>query len=181
MFPPLSEIAVLRRRLGLTQHQLARSAGVSQSLIAKLESGRLDPSFSKAVAIFDALEQAGRRESGKTAAQVMRRKVIFSSPNESLRETARKMRSHGISQMPVLHGGHVSGVVTEADVLNALIAGRKAARVEEVMEPAPPSVSPQTGVQAVSSLLRHCSLVLVADKGKTVGVIARPDLFNSLE
>jgi predicted transcriptional regulator len=42
--------------LGLTQGQLAKIAGVSQSFIAKIESGKIDPSYSKVKTIFDVLD-----------------------------------------------------------------------------------------------------------------------------
>lgn len=38
-----------RRRAGLTQDALARRAGVSQSLVARIESGDVDASFSRTV------------------------------------------------------------------------------------------------------------------------------------
>ena len=41
----IDRISKIRKQLGLTQIQLANLAGVSQSLIAKLESGRIDPSY----------------------------------------------------------------------------------------------------------------------------------------
>ena len=57
MLPPLEEVAQKRKMLNLTQKQLAKLAGVSQSLIAKLESKKIDPSYTKVKAIFDALER----------------------------------------------------------------------------------------------------------------------------
>ena len=52
----VKSIGSLRRKLNLTQKQLAKLSGVSQSLIAKIESNRIDPSYSKVVSIFHALE-----------------------------------------------------------------------------------------------------------------------------
>ena len=46
----LNEISRLRKQLGLTQAELAKLSGVSQSLIAKLEAGKIEPSYSKAKA-----------------------------------------------------------------------------------------------------------------------------------
>ena len=44
MLPSLGEIPKKRKELGLTQSRLALSAGVSQSIIAKIEAGSVEPS-----------------------------------------------------------------------------------------------------------------------------------------
>lgn len=46
----------LRQRRNFTQAELARQAGVSQSTIAQIESGRKDPSLSTVKKIADALD-----------------------------------------------------------------------------------------------------------------------------
>jgi len=70
MIPSLSEIRKRRKALGLTQSGLARRAGVSQSLIAKVESGRLDPAYGKARKIFETLDaEAGGK--GRKASDIM--------------------------------------------------------------------------------------------------------------
>ena len=55
MLPKLEEIGRRRRLLALSQKQLANLSGVSQSMIAKIESGRISPSYLKTKAIFDIL------------------------------------------------------------------------------------------------------------------------------
>ncbi len=57
----LSEIKHLRKKFGLTQSQLAKLSGVSQSLIAKIEADRIDPTFSKAQKIFEAIKMSAMR------------------------------------------------------------------------------------------------------------------------
>lgn len=52
---PAEAIRILRRKLTMTQAQLARRAGVSQSAIAQLEAGRGDPQWSTLTKIFNAL------------------------------------------------------------------------------------------------------------------------------
>jgi predicted transcriptional regulator len=47
VFPTLEDIAKRRRQLGMKQSELAKAAGVSQSLIAKLEAGTIDSSYTK--------------------------------------------------------------------------------------------------------------------------------------
>lgn len=57
MLPSLEEIIRKRKVLNLTQKQVSQLAGVSQSLIAKLESGKIDPSYTKVKAILDVLDR----------------------------------------------------------------------------------------------------------------------------
>ena len=52
----IEKIQEIRKKLNLTQTELSKLAGVSQSLIAKLESGHIDPAYSKVKAIFEALD-----------------------------------------------------------------------------------------------------------------------------
>ncbi|MBI2647565.1 helix-turn-helix domain-containing protein, partial [Candidatus Woesearchaeota archaeon] len=58
----LVEVKKIRKKLELTQTQLANRAGVSQSLIAKVESGRIDPTYSKTKKIFSALSELEKKE-----------------------------------------------------------------------------------------------------------------------
>ena len=62
MLPKLEEISKRRRVLGLSQKQLARLAGVSQSLIAKVEAGKTEPSYLRTKSIFDTLEKLQGRK-----------------------------------------------------------------------------------------------------------------------
>ena len=57
----LEEIKKIRKKLELTQTELADRAGVSQSLIAKIEAGRIDPTYSKTKKIFAALSDLEKR------------------------------------------------------------------------------------------------------------------------
>ncbi|MFH1779898.1 MAG: helix-turn-helix domain-containing protein, partial [Candidatus Micrarchaeota archaeon] len=57
MLPSVSEVKARRLKLGLKQSELALASGVSQSLIAKMEAERIDASYSRVKAVFDALEQ----------------------------------------------------------------------------------------------------------------------------
>ena len=48
------DISMLKRtrlQLGLTQTAFAKQAGVSQSLVTKIESGKLDPKYSTVIRI----------------------------------------------------------------------------------------------------------------------------------
>lgn len=178
MFPPLSEVKLLRKKIGLTQHQLSKAAGFSQSFIAKIEYGA-DASYSKAVKLFETLEEFGKGKELK-ASEVMSKKIFSVSPHATLREAVKKFREHDISQLPVVEGGNAVGVVSENDVLAALVEGRHSATVAQVMEDAPPIVPPAASIRTISPLLRYCPLVVVAEKGRMLGVISRADLLEPL-
>ena len=57
IFPSPEEIKALRKKAKLTQQELAEKAGVSQSLIARIESGTVNPRLSTLIRIMKALEE----------------------------------------------------------------------------------------------------------------------------
>ena len=57
MLYELTRIKQMRRNLELTQTELAKLSGVSQSLIAKIERGNIEPSYTIARKIFAVLEE----------------------------------------------------------------------------------------------------------------------------
>ena len=116
----LSEIKKIRKGLGLTQTDLAKKANVSQSLIAKIESGKIDPTFTKTKRIFETLNFLEKKEEVK-AEELMNKKIISVAPNDDVNESINKMKKFGISQMPVIEGHNVVGLVSESTLLNALM------------------------------------------------------------
>lgn len=174
----LGEIKKIRKALGLTQTDLAKKANVSQSLIAKIESGRIDPTFTKTKKIFETLDYLGKKEELK-AEEVMNAKIISLSPNDDIKDSISKMKKYNISQMPVIEGHKAIGLISESTLLDALM-GNKGKNVEDIMEEAPPTVSKKASIQIVSSLLRHYPMVLVSDTGNLVGLITKADLLGKL-
>lgn len=55
-FPEVTEIKVMRKTLDITQTELSRLTGVSQSTIAKLENASINGSYETVVRLFQALE-----------------------------------------------------------------------------------------------------------------------------
>ena len=174
----LEEIKKIRKKLGLTQTELANRAGVSQSLIAKIESSRIDPTYTKTKKIFAALSDLERKEEIK-AEQLMAGRIISIAPNSSIKEAISKMKKSQISQLPVIEEHKLVGLVSESTILDALLKS-KGKEVREIMQEAPPIVSKTTSVQVVSSLLKHYPMVVVAEEGKLVGLITKSDLLGKL-
>lgn len=173
----LNEIKAIRRKLGLTQTELAQKAGVSQSLIAKIESGKMDPTYTRTRKIFETLDLLAKGKSLK-ARDIMNRKVISVLSSSRLLLAVRKMRKEGISQLPVLEDGRVAGMVTEALLLSRIMEEGPEGRLNDVMGEAPPTVSGNTDIDAVAGLLRHFPLVLVVEKGKIRGLITKSDILD---
>ena len=170
-----------RQRHGLTQHQLARAAGVSQSLVAKVESGQVDAAYSKVKRIMEALEHVSLGKE-KTAREIMHAGIEAATPSQTLHSAAAEMRKKSISQMPVVESGRLVGGLTEEALLECFSSGRKLEdmRVSEAMGEPFPSVLPSTPVSSVASLLRYHIAVLVSDKGKLAGIITKADILKSI-
>jgi predicted transcriptional regulator len=179
MFPDVSEIKKRRQMLGLKQKQLAVLAGVSQSLIAKLESGKIDPAYSKIIRIFDALDNVKTSEQ-KKASEIMKKHILFARPSDNLNEFAKKMKEKFISQVPVLERGSNLGSVSDDTLVRAMNTyGDKYAhlKVGEVMDPAFPSVDENTPIDNLKPILKFSKAVLITSKGKIVGIVSRSNLF----
>lgn len=176
----ITEIKDIRKKLGLTQTQLAKKANVSQSLIAKIESNRIDPTYSNVMKIFNALNELVNNKDIK-AEEVMQKNLIYVDPDSSLKECVAKMNKYGISQLPVIKGKNVSGYVSEGLLLEKLInAKEKDLAVKEVMYDVPPVVSRNSSLSMASHLLKYFPMVLVSDNGNIKGIITKADVIRKL-
>jgi len=184
MFPTLEDIAKKRRQLGLKQAELAKLAGVSQSLVAKLEAGKIDSSYTKVKTISDVLE----RLEAKTKIQeekVVPNQVISVQKDEPILKVVRLMKEHGYSQIPVFDGKQSVGSISEKTILRQILAGRDLAQIsklpiEDIMEEAFPQVSEDAPLSLISSLLQTYPAVLVSKKGTVQGIITKADLLRML-
>jgi predicted transcriptional regulator len=179
MDPELSKIKQIRKKLGITQSELAKRANVSQSLIAKVESGRLDPTYSNAKKIFQALENLNAHHE-MTANEVMQSKIISASQREPIKEVIKKMKKYEISQLPVIEDHKSIGTLSETSILDAIINGKSEAIVSDIMQDAAPVVSKSTNINLISNLLKFFPMVLVAEKGKILGLITKQDLIRKI-
>ncbi|MEM2103309.1 MAG: CBS domain-containing protein [Candidatus Bathyarchaeia archaeon] len=184
MLPSIEEISKKRKMFGLTQKELARLAGVSQSFIAKLESNKINPSYDKVKAVFDALESLEMRIE-LHAKDVIHENVIGVQKSDPVSKAVKLMIEHGFSQLPVFDGGNVVGSVSEKTVLEHIRSGKDSAEVSrmlvnEVMEEEFPQVGKKTPLRVISNLLQVYPAVLISDKGKIVGIITKADLLKVL-
>jgi predicted transcriptional regulator len=172
----LKDIKQSRVRLGLTQSALAKEAGVSQSVIAKIESGRIDPSYTIAQKILAALEQR-RMSNAPKALDIMHTSVVSVKSSVKVTDAVKLMKKHAISQLPV-QDERIVGIITESTVMSHLNALK--GTVGDIMEATPPMVPPNADLTVVSNLLQHYPIVLVVEKGVLVGIVTKSDVLGAL-
>lgn len=176
MFPKLSSVKDRRKKLGITQQELAKSCELSQSLIAKLENSNLDPSYTSAIKIFTVLDSLENRRELKCS-DVMKRPVNTVKASEIVEVASKLMKRHQISQIPVIEGGTVS----ESTILNKLSEGighddLMNMKVGEVMESPLPSAPPESPVSSILPMLRINGAVLIVGSKGILGIITKSDL-----
>jgi predicted transcriptional regulator len=184
MFPTLEDIAKRRRQLGLKQSELAKAAGVSQSLIAKLEAGAIDSSYSKVKTIFDVLERLEFKTKIQ-AEKLLHNEVISVQKTAPISEVVKVMKEHGISQMPVFDGKQSVGSISEKAIMHQILAGQDLEEIsrqptERIMEEAFPQINEEAPLSLISSLLQTYSAVLVSRRGEIIGIITKADLLRML-
>lgn len=180
MLPELDEIKKKRKLFGMTQSELASECGVSQSLIAKLESGKIVPAYDKAKKIFDMLESM-QKHTGLKAREIMSRNVVYAEENEAVSEVIGKMSKNGISQMPVMKKGSNIGTISERVLLEAMREGRDVSKLKakEIMGGAMPSVNENSPSELISSMLEYAPAVIVKKEGRLEGIITKVDLLKA--
>jgi len=184
MIPTLEDIGKRRRQLGLKQSELAKLSGVSQSLIAKLEAGTIDSSYTKVKTIFDVLE----RLEAKTKIQerkVVPNEVISIQKDEQIAKVVQLMKEYGYSQIPVFNKKQSVGSISEKTILREILSGKDITQisklpVESIMEEAFPQVSEDAPLSLISSLLQNYPAILVSKKGSVTGIITKADLLRML-
>ncbi len=173
----LSEIKAIRKKIGITQSELAKQANISQSLIAKIEAGSLDPTYSKVKQIFDVLNTLSKSKELK-AKEIMNKKLIYVRPETKIKDVIKDMRRHGISQMPVIKNHNCIGLVSETILLDAIT--KDVDKVEDIMGDSPPIIAKDTSIEIISNLLKFYPIVVVSEKGQIQGVITKSDILKSI-
>ena len=183
---PLTDVVrhIRRTRLqhDLTQTELARAAGTSQSLIAKLERGRLNPSYEVVRKLLETLDRLAV-DKEPTASDVMNRHPKFAEPAEPLGKALDRMKKNGFSQLPVVDHGRPIGSLSESAILTLIEQGSdleslRTMPVRHCMRSGFPTVEPHTRKRTLVELLKDHDAVLVVREGSLVGVVTKTDILR---
>lgn len=189
MLPSVEELRKLRRNMGISQKELAAATGVSQSYIARMERGSINPTYEKMRKIHEYLEErSSAAESIETnAGTIMTSQVVFCSPSDPITDAIDLMRGGGFSQLPVITADErIIGTISEESVNNLLIRGTpfeslKNVLVKDVMGPVLPQVDVRSPIPMLFPMLKYYSAVLIIKGGKLVGIITKADILRAVK
>jgi predicted transcriptional regulator len=110
--------------------------------------------------------------------------VVTVKASDSVGKAVAVMREHGFSQVPVVSKGLPVGSVSERGIVHRLHEASDpralpAMPVRDIMGPSLPMVDPDTPVDTVYGMLDQHSAVLVVERGRLVGLVARSNLLGA--
>lgn len=120
-----------------------------------------------------------------TVAEVLRgkaRELVTARSDDTLRSVIAKMKSNDISQIPVLDGPQIRGIVSEVDVLRNLVSGEAHldGAIGGILDSDYATVSPDTRVELLQGVLADAKVALVTDGPTLVGLISKIDVIDYL-
>ena len=108
--------------------------------------------------------------------------VVTVKPDDTLLTAYGRFKLHDVSQLPVLDGERIVGIVDESDVL--LDVARDAARfgdpVASVMSTRLETVAPDAPIERLLAIFAHDHVPIVVADGRFVGLVTRIDVLNYL-
>jgi predicted transcriptional regulator len=155
----------------MTQRSLATSSGCTQSNLAKIERGKVVPSYALAGRIFQVLAAAERRGE-KTVDEVMSTTVTKFETSDLVAVAVSAAKERDIDQFPILRRGRTVGSVTTVQLMGV----GPNIRLGEVMGAALPTVPRGTPVVGIRQLLQSVPAVLVVEGDEILGIVSAQDL-----
>ena len=108
--------------------------------------------------------------------------VVYLKPDDLIKNAYQKMKLYDISQLPVVEGTTVVGIIDESDLIEALISRKDAfsSQVKDFMATNVLTLSSNNNISDVINILSSGMVPIVEDKGKFIGLITKIDLINYL-
>ncbi len=110
-----------------------------------------------------------------------RREVLTLEESSTLAEAVTMFKTEGISQVPVVVDGKLSGILTETDVLHVLLEGhaRPTSSLAEVMHRQVSTISQHAEASHLPEIFERGEVALVVDEERRVhGILTKLDLIE---
>lgn len=170
-----------RLQLGISQLKLSKLANLSQSIINKLESGKIDPTFSTIIKLENALFEEEKILNLK-AEDIMITNIVHIESSCKLYEAIELMIKNDFSQLLVFEDKNVIGTIYEKTILN-LISQKidiYTVVIKEYIETMPISVPIDYSILDLKFIFKNkrTKFVIVKKIDTIVGIITHSDLFK---
>jgi cystathionine beta-synthase len=108
--------------------------------------------------------------------------AVTLAPSDTLLLAYRRMRLFDVSQVPVMQGEQVIGIVDESDLVMHLHTdpARFKDRVDSAMVRTVETITPTAPISDLLPIFQRDHVAVVAERGRFVGLITRIDLLNYL-
>ena len=110
------------------------------------------------------------------------RATVSVGPEDTLLTAYGRFKMHDVSQLPVLDGERIVGLIDEYDMLHAVTRGKSHFRdvVRKHMTTELETLAPDATLAEVQAILDRDHVAIIADAERFYGLITRIDLLNSL-
>ena len=108
--------------------------------------------------------------------------VVYLKPDDPIKNAYQKMKMYEISQIPVIEGTSVVGIIDESDILEALLSNTDLFQftVKSVMSVNLATLSPEDKITDVIKILSAGMVPIVMNQERFTGLITKIDLINYL-
>jgi cystathionine beta-synthase len=105
--------------------------------------------------------------------------VFTASLGDKVSQVVELIKSHDISQLPVLDAGRVVGIINETDVLDHLLGdGVRDDAIDALVETQFAIVEPSNRVKIIGQFFKQNKVVVVVDSDELVGIITKIDFID---
>lgn len=165
----VKKIMEKRRELGWSQKRLAERAGVSHSLVGKLERKDNIPNYENVCKIYNAFEE----KKNNMAEDYMNREIVSVDVEDSIKKAAELMKENDFSQLPVKRNNDYVGLITSTDIASKEDRDKPIRTMELHSLPVIPYDTPK---EDFTDMFNTHRAVLIEKNGKTLGLITPADL-----
>jgi cystathionine beta-synthase len=111
-----------------------------------------------------------------------RQSLVTARPGDGFQSIVQLMKKHGISQLPVMEGDTVVGIISEVDLLNALLEDPTSVDrpVADLVDQNYAIVPPDTPVTRLASIFATGKVALIQKEGRITALITKIDLIDHL-